>query len=144
MTVLKKIFTRLPGITLGMLAITGFAQMPIFKRYYIADIPGFGWLAKFYVTHYMHYLLATLLLGLLAYQVVDGWLTKGNASQYRLPVKAQWVILGGLVITGIMLVIRNLPGYHFSPGTVVALDLIHLGLTILLAVSAVIRAITPD
>ena len=27
-------------------ALSGFAQMHIFKRYYIADLPGFGWLAE--------------------------------------------------------------------------------------------------
>ena len=40
---------------LSFLTLSGFGQMPIFKRYYIADIPGLGWLAKFYITHYIHY-----------------------------------------------------------------------------------------
>ena len=31
--------------TVFFLTLTGFGQMPIFKRYYIADIPGLGWLA---------------------------------------------------------------------------------------------------
>ena len=43
-------------LTLFVMVLTGFGQMPIFKRYYISDIPGMGWLAKFYVTHYIHYL----------------------------------------------------------------------------------------
>jgi len=39
----------LPGhwfylITVIFLVLSGFGQMPIFKRYYIADIPGLGWL----------------------------------------------------------------------------------------------------
>ena len=50
-----------------MMALTGFGQMPIFKRYYIADIPGLGWLAAYWVTHYIHYLGAALLLGIGAY-----------------------------------------------------------------------------
>ena len=33
-------------ITVFFLTLSGFGQMPIFKRYYIADIPGFGWLAR--------------------------------------------------------------------------------------------------
>ena len=41
--------TSLPGrwfylISVFFLALSGFGQMPIFKRYYIADIPGLGWL----------------------------------------------------------------------------------------------------
>ncbi len=37
-------------LTLFFSALTGFAQMPIFKRYYVADLPGLGWLAEYYVT----------------------------------------------------------------------------------------------
>ena len=29
--------------TLILMGVTGFGQMPIFKRYYLADLPGFGW-----------------------------------------------------------------------------------------------------
>ncbi len=32
-------------IILIFITVSGFAQMPVFKRYYIADIPGFSWLA---------------------------------------------------------------------------------------------------
>jgi hypothetical protein len=58
-------------ITVFFLTLTGFGQMPIFKRYYIADIPGFGWLAQFYVTHYIHYLGAILILALVTYMIID-------------------------------------------------------------------------
>ena len=33
---------RLFAVTVFGLGLTGVAQMPIFSRYYIADIPGFG------------------------------------------------------------------------------------------------------
>ena len=49
------------------LILTGFGQMPIFKRYYIADIPGLGWLAQFYVTFLIHYIAATLLIVFIFY-----------------------------------------------------------------------------
>jgi hypothetical protein len=49
------------------MALSGFGQMPIFKRYYIADFPGLGWLAQFYVTHYIHYVGAAALLAIGAY-----------------------------------------------------------------------------
>ncbi|MDJ0667751.1 MAG: hypothetical protein QNJ61_10750, partial [Desulfobacterales bacterium] len=49
---------------LVFMGLSGFGQMPIFKRYYIADLPGLGWLAQFYTTHYIHYLGAILLLGI--------------------------------------------------------------------------------
>ena len=51
-------------MTVFFLILSGFGQMPIFRRYYIADIPGLGWLAQFYLTHYIHYLGAILILAL--------------------------------------------------------------------------------
>ena len=57
-------------ITVLFLVLSGFGQMPIFKRYYIADIPGLGWLAQFDVTHYIHYLFAIILIGLTSYFLV--------------------------------------------------------------------------
>ncbi len=48
--------------TLFFITLSGFGQMPIFKRYYIADTPGLGWLAQFYVTHIIHYISATVLI----------------------------------------------------------------------------------
>jgi len=121
--------TPLRGVYLAavfMLALSGFAQMPIFKRYYIADIPGFGWLAEFYVTHVMHYIGAIVLLTLMAY-VVTRYLTAGrrawhiSASGYL-----RMFLLGGILITGILRVIKNFEGVYFSPGMIIFLDLLHL------------------
>ncbi len=136
--IVSTVLTFLPGITIAMLAITGFAQMPIFKRYYIADIPGFGWLAKFYVTHYMHYSLAVVLLAVLGYQGVSWFFGRKQGRKRVWTTKIKGLILAGLVATGMMLVIKNFPGYHFSPGVLVALDLTHLGLTVLLMVNGVV------
>ena len=44
------------------LGLTGMGQMPIFSRYYIADIPGLGWLGDYRVTAAAHLALATALL----------------------------------------------------------------------------------
>ena len=107
-------------LNLLLLALTGFAQMPIFKRYYIADIPGLGWLAKFYVTHYLHYLAAVLFFGLLAYIIADHVLN-GPVRQKRVSLSGavRGLILMAVVIPGIFLVVRNLSGYTFSPDFII-------------------------
>ncbi|MDO8941789.1 MAG: hypothetical protein Q7U75_01325, partial [Desulfobacterales bacterium] len=51
-------------ITLVTMTLTGFGQMPIYKRYYLSDIPGLEWLADFYLTRYAHYIGASVLLAL--------------------------------------------------------------------------------
>ena len=115
-------------VTTFLLVLTGFGQMPIFKRYYIADIPGLGWLAEFFVTHYIHYLGAVVLLALVAYIVTDYLMVKHHA---RRMTTSGWVRVGlltGILVSGGLLVIRNLTGTHFAPEVIIFLDITHLGL----------------
>ena len=117
--------------TVFILLLTGFGQMPIFKRYYIADIPGLGWLAQFYVTHYMHYLAAILFIALFTYFIVDYLATNRNRNKVSAFGYVHGLILFGILASGIFLVIRNLAGYKFSANFIIFLDLAHLGLVIL-------------
>jgi hypothetical protein len=108
------------------MGLTGFGQMPIFKRYYIADIPGLGWLADFYATHYIHYLGAILLIGFFVYAAVvyfglmRKWFRLSWAAYVRI------VLLALIVITGIFRVLKNLPDVVFSPFFTMMIDISHL------------------
>jgi len=114
--------------TTFFLVLTGFGQMPIFKRYYIADIPGLGWLAEFFVTHYLHYLGAIVLLALTAYIVADYFILKRNSRRMTATGYIRFSLLGGILVSGGLLVIRNLTGTNFSPEFIIFLDVTHLGL----------------
>jgi hypothetical protein len=110
-----------------LMGLTGFAQMPIFKRYYIADIPGLAWLDQYYVTHTIHYLGAIALLALIAYGLVI--YSALLRRQFRLTLLG-WirvVMLAGIVGTGIFRVLKNLPDVVFSPGFTMFIDIAHLG-----------------
>ncbi len=131
------------GISVLLLTLTGFGQMPIFKRYYIADIPGLGWLARFYVTHAIHYITAALFLGIIGYQAVVYLAEKRGAPlSFREFLKAG--LLSGISISGFLLVIRNFPGYRFPELFITGVDLVHMGLAILLVVSGLTGLITRD
>ena len=114
--------------TTFVLVLTGFGQMPIFKRYYIADIPGFGWLAEFFVTHYIHYLGAIVLLALIAYILTDYLLVKRTSRRLTASGSVRIGLLAGIFASGALLIIRNLTGIHFSSGFIILLDIAHLGL----------------
>ena len=120
---LKRVYILL----MALMALTGFGQMPIFKRYYIADIPGLGWLADFYFTHILHYIGAMVLLAVFAYFLTDFFLQARKT--YRLTVAAfiRILLLAGLVCTGIFRVLKNLPDVTFSPGFTLFIDIAHLG-----------------
>jgi hypothetical protein len=116
---------------LFVITLTGFAQMPIFKRYYIADIPGLGWLDEFYLTHYLHYLVAAVLLALVL-DGVAGYLTmlRGNC---RITVSGciRAALLFGLIVIGALMGVKNFSGYWFSQQAIIAMDILHIALTVI-------------
>lgn len=118
-------------LTILFITLSGFGQMPIFKRYYIADIPGLGWLAKFYVTHYIHYICAALIIGLAAYATAGYLMQTMNKLKLTATGYLRVALISGLIATGILLVIRNFEGYVFSHNLIIFLDLSHLTLVIL-------------
>ena len=101
--------------TLFFLVLSGFAQMPIFKRYYIADIPGLGWLAEFFVTHTIHYAAAAVFLGLAAYWIASHLLMDRDRLRIMPSGYLHGAWLFGIVMTGGMLAVKNLPGTFFAP-----------------------------
>ena len=115
-------------ITVFFLTLTGFGQMPIFKRYYIADIPGLGWLAQFYVTHYIHYLAAVLILALVSYLIIEYLILQKKRIRLTASGYVRGTILAGILVSGIFLVLRNLSGGRFVPEFIIFLDIAHLGL----------------
>ena len=127
---------------LFFMGLTGFAQMPIFKRYYVADIPGLEWLAQFYVTHTMHYIGAISLLFVIAYSaaIYIGMMRK----QFDLTIAAyiNIVLLASIIGTGIFRVLKNLPDVVFSPNFTMFIDISHLGFMLALMSFGIFTLIT--
>lgn len=130
--------SRFPRDGLGLyrlvaagLAVSGIAQMPIFKRYYIADIPGLAWTGDFYFTHGMHYVTAAALLFWLGWRLGLG----GVAAVGR----SRLLLLGLLALTGLPLVLKNLPWAGFPPLLVMLLDWTHLGAAMALGIAALAK-----
>lgn len=131
LTYLKPVYLFL----LFSMGLTGFAQMPIFKRYYIADVPGLAWLADFYATHYLHYLGAFVFFGFFVYVVV---IYRGLMFQQFQLTGAAYIrvaILILITITGIFRVLKNLPDVVFSPLFTMVIDISHLVFMMLLMIS---------
>jgi hypothetical protein len=115
-------------VTLLFLTLTGFGQMPIFKRYYIADIPGLAWLAQFYVTHALHYFFAALLIALVFYTGFNHLFDRKEQWQISAPGIIKSIFLGLLIVSGGLMVMKNFTGTPFSPMMISMLDLTHMAL----------------
>ena len=123
-------------LVIFVLAFSGFGQMPIFKRYYLADLPGMAWSADFYVTLVIHYVAAALLLAMLTYYLVSRAMAK---TLWPLPNKQAWVrgLLFALIIaTGTILILRNLPGLTLPPALTVVATISHVAGAMLFLIAA--------
>lgn len=121
-----------------IMTFTGFGQMPIFKRYYLADLPGFGWTADYYLTHYIHYLGAAILIGLFCLLLVDYFLMGRRAFRLIFASYIRIFLLAVIVLTGIFRVLKNFPEIVFSPGFTILIDTAHFGFVLILFIMAMI------
>ncbi|WP_028314996.1 hypothetical protein [Desulfatibacillum aliphaticivorans] len=127
----SKAMVRLYIAVIAVLAFTGFGQMPIFKRYYLADIPGLGWSANFFVTHAIHYLGASVLFFLMAYHITGYFLAGRHSCTLTKSGWTRVIFLAGLTVTGIFRVLKNMPDILFSPNFTMFIDFAHLGFAML-------------
>lgn len=127
-------FKPLYLVLLLIMGLTGFGQMPIFKRYYIADIPGLEWLADFYATHTLHYLGAIALSVLFVYAAVVYLGLMKRRFQLTRAAHVRIVLLALLVVTGIFRVFKNLPDITFSPLLTMVIDISHLAFMMFLMI----------
>jgi hypothetical protein len=120
-------------LAVAALAVSGIAQMPIFKRYYIADIPGLGWTADYFFTHRLHYAAAAVLLFWLARRIV----LSGTASIGA----GRLALLGALIATGVPRMLKNLPDVSFSPTATMLIEWTHLGAAMALGIAALVMVL---
>jgi len=118
-------------LTVCLMALTGFGQMPIYKRYYLSDIPGLGWLANFWTTRYVHYAGAALLLAIVVYLLVEHVILMRTRRKISPSGYLRGILLLGIVLTGVLFVIKNFPVFVFSPEFIIALNLSHLSLVMI-------------
>jgi hypothetical protein len=119
-------------VILFFITLSGFAQMPIFKRYYIADIPGLSWLAQFYITHIIHYIAAFALIAFAMFILFNFFLNKPELNKITGYVYFKILIISGLIVSGILMAIKNLPSIFFDHNLIIVLDLVHLSLCMML------------
>ena len=131
-------FKWILAVALFVALFTGFGNMPLYGRYYIADLPGFGWAGNFIVNLKVHLVTGALLLALALY-----WL----AGFIRLNRK--WSGLSGIMkltvacialslFSGLLAGLKNFA--FLTPG--LALNMIinffHMGMAMLVAMVGVI------
>lgn len=123
-------------LSVVVLVFSGLGQMPLFKRYYIADIPGMAWTADFYVQHTLHYLGAAVFLFLALMWAMA--FVRCFAQGYGVTPWG-WLRVGAMALvigSGFFRVLKNLPGWSFSPEATMYIGWSHLAAAMLFGVLA--------
>lgn len=115
-------------LTVAAILFTGFGNMPLWKRYYIADIPGLAWAGDFYRNVIVHYGLGIFLFAVAAYVLVTYFHAFMQDPRYRSTrsAKVRAALLAGALMTGLVMAIKNLPGITIPLPLLVSLNLAHM------------------
>jgi hypothetical protein len=127
-TVLRRIYP----VVLTVALFTGFGNMPIYKRYYIANIPGLGWSGNFYINLYIHYIAGALLLAIATYFTLVYLRARLASVRLTLTGVIRSALVGLALLTGILLAVRNLSTVNFPLVTQMSVSFIHLGMAMFL------------
>lgn len=120
---------------------TGFGNMPLYRRYYIADIPGFGWSGNFFSNLYVHYIAGAVLLALSIYLCMVFWKQKRRNYSLTGSGLARVVALCLVLVSGVIMALKNLPGAVIPFPLVAVLNLGHMGLAVVAAALFVLSSI---
>jgi SAM-dependent MidA family methyltransferase len=132
--------SRLFILLVAALTFTGFMQMPLAKRYALTTVPGMAWTGDFFLVHKIHYVLGAALL-FLAAMVAAEWLKSRKKLSLTSLGLARAGVLGGLLVSGLLRVYRNLPGVTLHPNAILVIEWVHLILVMVLGVLALIALI---
>ena len=119
------------NLNLLMLVLSGFGQMPIFSRYYLAKIPGFRWLGEFYTTHIIHYISAGVMIALTLYVITD-FLLRGRTGRLTATGLVKSITIACLMVSGAFLMFNNLSGVYLNHTFISILNITHLTLCMIL------------
>lgn len=156
------------ALSIFSLFFTGFGQMPIYKRYMLAEIPGLEWTANYAITLHLHYVGALILMAAVGFHLVyhimrgeyDIFPRKGDISESIQIIKAMitgkeeppackylaeqrlaYLFIGvsvlGVIVTGIIKVVKNMPGVYLSENVIFWATHLH-NLTAILVLFGVI------
>jgi hypothetical protein len=105
------LFTRgLYLFTIFGVLFTGFGNMPLYRRYYIADLPGLGWTGDFYTNLYIHIICGFILLALSIYYLITYLFAKRLGVTLTKAGAIRAVILAFALLSGIIMALIGMVG----------------------------------
>lgn len=131
-------FKGLYAIAVVIALFTGFGSMPLWGRYYIADIPGLKWSGDFFVNLQIHLFVGALLLCLAVYMLVYYLNVRSSGVRLTRSGRIRAVFLVLAILSGVAMAIRNLSGIQFAFEWQVSLVFLHMGVAVAFMVASIV------
>jgi len=113
---------------------TGFGNMPLYGRYYIADLPGFHWSGNFIVNLKLHLIVGAIFLALVIYRFMGILIQGQNLAAFTILEKLTGLALALVVLSGLLAGIKNFAFLTPALALNMTLTFFHLGSAILLMI----------
>lgn len=120
---------------------TGFGNMPLYKRYYIADIPGMQWSGDFFLNMMVHYVAGAFVLMTSIYFAI-AFIASPRRIKLSASGKVRSLFLGLALLSGGLMALKNLPGIRFDLPMHMASNFFHLGAALLFFLGSVVAIVT--
>lgn len=114
-------------IGMGVMVFTGFGNMPIYKRYYISDVPGLGWSADFVGNVSVHYLVGAVVLFIVGYLGLTYILEHRQALKLTVTGWIRTLLVAVIIGTGFVMLLKNLPSIRLDQTFMIIMNLSHMG-----------------
>lgn len=130
------------GLALFVALFTGFGNMPLYGRYYVADVPGLSWSGNFFTNVNIHILSGSVLLAIAVYALMKAVLmSESRVRRLTLSGLFRAFLLVLSLLTGILMVVKNLPEMRFSLKVLMAFNFAHMGAAVLLMLVSLLTLI---
>jgi hypothetical protein len=133
----NRVFSWIFGAAAVLAVFTGFGNMPLYRRYYIADLPGLGWTGDFMANLHVHYLAGSVLLGVAVYVAAVFFREWKRGARLTKSGALRAAVIFLVLASGLFMALRNLPGVDFPFAAHVGLNFLHMGAAVFFALIAV-------
>jgi len=113
---------------------TGFGNMPLYGRYYIADIPGFQWSGNFIANLKVHLVTGALLTAMAVYSLVGFARRQLKWVDFSALQKLLYISVALVLLSGLLALLKNFA--FLTPGLVLNMTLtfFHMVMAIVVAI----------
>ena len=131
---LKWLFTA--AVLLAL--FTGFGNMPLYGRYYLADIPGLQWSGNFIVNMNVHLVAGAVVLALAVYYLAGMIILRKDQAPRTVLNRFLGIALALVLISGLIAGVKNFAAWTPGLALMMTINFFHLATAMLFTAVGVV------